>query len=296
MAVLCAAAVLCATACTSERTGAPAQPARSDASSAAPVSAAGGLALKVLPAAPNRNYTLTIVPEGFSLSDARVTWHTDGGPASSAAADRFDCSGVPRGTKVHATAMVNGREVRSDTVTVGNTPPELCDVAVIPAQIGQDETLEVTANATDVDNDPVTIQYAWTVNDVLAGNGPKLTRPVRRGDRVRIEISANDGKDYGERVVLNRTIDNHPPVFVQHQNFSFSGGSYVYQAQATDADGDRITYGLAEPVEGMNIDQNSGKVLWNVPGNFQGERTVTIVADDGHGGTASYMVTFRINE
>ncbi len=294
-AALCAAAVFLAASCTSERAGDPVPPARSDALSAVQTSN-GGLALKILPGAPDRKSTLTLVPEGFSLHDARVTWYMDGSPASFAAADLFDCGGVPRGATVRATAVVNGSEVRSNTVTVGNTPPELSHVELVQTKIGQDETLAVTANAADRDDDPVTIQYAWMVNDVLAGNGPKLTRQVVRGDRVRVEVSANDGKDYGERVVLNHTIDNHPPVFVEHQNCSFSGSAYIYQAQATDADGDRITYSLEAPVEGISIDPSSGKVLWNVPAGYHGEQAVTIVANDGHGGTASYRVTFRINE
>jgi hypothetical protein len=181
-------------------------------------------------------------------------------------------------------------------VTIGNAPPTLTDVTLVPASIGQQETLSVTANAADADGDPVTVLYAWTVNDAPAGNGPRLGIAIRRGDAVRVEVKATDGRSYSSPVELINTIANHPPVFIEHKNYDFSGTTLVYQAQATDTDGDRITYSLEGQPEGMSIDRNSGKVTWNVPGGYRGEQTVILVADDGHGGFARYSVSFMIRD
>jgi hypothetical protein len=233
---------------------------------------------------------------GFALSDARVIWQVNGVPSSSTGIDRFDCSSTRRGETVGAVAVLNGREIRSNDVMIGNTPPELSDVTFMPVTSAQGESLAVSATATDPDDDKVTIQYSWTVNDVPAGNGDALGRALKRNDSVRVEVVPHDGLTYGSRVVLSRTIANHPPVFIEHQNFVFNGGTYTYQARALDADGDQITFSLETPVAGITIDPTTGNVTWKVPAGYRGEQPVTIVADDGHLGTARYTVTFTIRD
>lgn len=294
-----AAMCLCLPSCTTDRPTPSARPAPEQAASPVPASPSpggDGYALKIEPREATRKATLVLSAIGFSLRDGRISWQVNGAPASSADIDRFDCAGTRKGDTVRAVAVVNGREVRSNDVVVGNTPPELTNVTLLPVTTAQGESLAVSASAYDADNDNVTIQYAWTVNDVPAGNGENLNRVLKRKDWVRVEVVAHDGQAYGNRVVLNQAIANHPPVFVEHQNFTFNGGTVVYQARALDADGDQVTYALASPVEGMSIDTASGTVVWKVPAGFRGEQPVTIVADDGHSGTARYTVTCTIRE
>jgi hypothetical protein len=294
-----AAAVLFVPSCTSERPSPPA-PARSapeQAAAPASLSPGGeGYTLMIEPREANRRTTLLLRAEGFVLRDGKIIWQVNGVPASTAEADRFDCAGARRGETVRAIAVVNGREIRSNDVVVGNTPPEVYNVDLLPVTTAQGESLAVSASASDADDDKVTVQYTWTVNDLPAGNGGNLNRALKRNDAVRVEVKAHDGQAYGDPVVLNRTIANHPPVFIEHQNFTFNGGTVVYRAQALDVDGDQITFALASPVEGMSIDKTTGNVLWKVPPGFRGEQPVTIVADDGHLGTAQYIVTFMIRE
>ena len=297
--LVCTAAFLCFLSCTSERSSPPARTAPEQAGSPAPASPSaggGGYSLKIEPQAATRRTILLLAAEGFALRDARVVWQVNGTPQSSPEADRFDCAGTRRGETVRAVAVVNGREVRSNDVVIGNTPPELSDVTFMPVTSSQGESLAVSATAIDPDDDKVMMQYVWTVNDVPAGNSDNLGRALKRNDSVRVEVVAYDGQAYGNRVVLNRTIANHPPVFVEHQDFVFSGTTCAYRAQAIDADGDQITYALAGPVPGMSIDQASGNVLWKVPDGFRGEQPFTIVADDGHLGTARYTVIFTIRD
>jgi len=297
--LVCAAAVLCALSCTSERPSAPGRTVPAQAESPAPASpSAGGdgYALKLEPREATRRTILVLSAEGFALRDVRVVWQVNGSPTSSLDADRFDCAGTRRGETVRTVAVVNGREVRSNDVTIGNTPPELTNVTLLPVKFGQEDSLAVSATATDLDDDKVVIQYSWTVNDVLAGNGAELGRALKRNDAVRVEVVAYDGQAYGNKIKLNQTIANHPPVFNEHQDFVFSGSTCAYRAQALDADGDQITYSLASPAAGMSIDPASGNVVWKIPDGFRGEQPFTIVADDGHLGTARYTVTFTIRD
>lgn len=299
--LLCIAAILSVLSCKSERPSPAAGTAPGQVVSPAPASPStgrdgDGYALKIEPRGATRRTTLVLSAEGFALREARVVWQVNGVPRSSPDAGRFDCAGTRRGETVRAVAVANGREVRSHEVVIGNTPPELTEVTFMPATSAQGDSLAVSATAADLDEDKVTILYSWAVNDVLAGNGADLGRALRRNDAVRVEVVAYDGQAYSDRIVLNRTIANHPPVFIEHQNIVFSGSTCAYRAQALDADGDQITYALASPVAGMSIDQTSGSVLWKVPEGFRGEQPFTIVADDGHLGTARYTVTFTIRD
>ena len=289
--------LLYATACTSEHAPAGASSSVSKGpSSLSSAANTGGRSLSILPKDPNRKTTLSLVPTGFALRDARITWYVDDSVVLSSGADTFTCADIPKGARVRVEAAVSGIEVRSQDVVMRNTPPDLADVVLTPGSSADGDTLSVTAAVSDIDGDAVTVQYTWTVNGSLAGNGPKLQQGVRRGDAVQVKAIANDGQVYSEAVIVNHVVANQPPTFREQLDYSFDGNTYVYQAQATDPDGDRISYGLEDAPEGMTIAAGSGKVTWNVPAGFRGDQPVTIVADDGHGGSARYPVTFTIKE
>jgi len=264
--------------------------------SASPSSGGGGYGLKIDPQTATRRTTLAASAEGFTLQDVPVIWQVNGASESSAQPDRFDCSGSKRGDRIIAVAVVNGQEIRSNEVLVQNTPPELRDVHLQISTTAQGDTLAITAAPSDADEDKVTLQYSWTVNNLPAGNGETLTRALKRNDVVRVEVIAYDGQSYGEKIVLTQTIANHLPVFVEHQDFTFSGGIISYRARALDADGDQIAFSLDSPTAGMSIDRVSGTLVWKVPDDFRGDQTATVVAQDGNLGTAQYTVTFTIRE
>lgn len=293
------AVMLCLVSCKADQQASQVRMTKEQAASPATVTQASGegaYSLRIEPRIATRRTILAVSADGFSLQEGPVTWQVNGASASSADADRFDCSGTQRGDRIAAVAAVKGREIRSNEVVVGNTPPELSEVTLQPVMTNQGETFAVSALASDADDDKVTITYAWTVNDALAGNGETLLRALKRNDSVRVEVSGFDGQSWGEKITVSRTVANHPPVFVEHQDFTQSGGSILYQARATDADGDALAYSLASPVAGMTIERLSGRLAWKVPDGYRGEQTATIVADDGHLGTAQYTVTFTVRE
>jgi Bacterial Ig domain len=154
----------------------------------------------------------------------------------------------------------------------------------------------IEAEAMDIDGDPVTILYAWTRNGAPAGNSAQINGQVKRGDNVIVSLTPYDGQSYGTAVVLDREISNIPPYFIEHKNFSYVASRYSYQAQTVDPDGDAVAYSLADPAEGMTMDRSTGELVWNVPPDFKGEKSVTIMADDGHGGTAHYTISISISQ
>ena len=269
--------------------GAPAASALSGAAGA------GAAVLELTPRDPSRRSILRVVAKGFDLSRAELQWLLDGSPVTPEVPGQFDCSIAAKGSTVQAVARVQGQEVLSDPVEIGNTRPELLNVRLLPKTFRPGDRLRVEAETKDVDGDTVSLLYAWKRNDAPAGNASTIAVQVMRGDRVSVTVTPFDGEQYGTPIVLNTEVRNLPPSFVEHRDFSFAGGRYLYQARATDPDGDVLVYSLSDAPEGMAIDRSTGELSWNVPPDFKGQGSATIVADDGHGGTARYSIVISIS-
>jgi hypothetical protein len=289
--LLVIAAIVLLGACEAER---PVASSGQRATSSAP-SGAGTALLELTPRDPTARSVIRVVAKGFDLSQAEIQWLLNGSPVTTEIPGKFDCSVAAKGSTVQAVARVQGQEILSDPVEIRNTRPELVNVRFLPETFRPGDTLMVEAEAKDIDGDPVTILYAWKRNDAPAGNTSTIAGTVMRGDRVTVSITPFDGEHYGTPVVLNTEIRNLPPSFVEHKNFTFTGGRYLYQARATDPDGDVLAYSLSDAPEGMIIDRSTGELSWNVPPDFSGQSSATIVAEDGHGGTARYSIVISIS-
>lgn len=265
-----------------------------NASGQAPPSPGESYKLELYPAEATRRTVLRTNAFGFDAAAARIEWFVDGSLDSTPVPTEFSCAGVSRGAKVRAKAVLAGREIWSNTITVQNTPPAITYAKLLPEVFQPGDVLRIEARAEDPDGDDVALKYSWTRNGAPAGNAEQLAVQPRRGDRITASVTSFDGEAAGETLTLDRDIGNLPPIFVEHQNASLQGDRYQYQAQARDPDGDIVTFSLQSPSDGITINQTSGELIWAVPQGFTGERTVTIVADDGHSGTAQYTVTFTL--
>ena len=255
----------------------------------------GDMTLEISPRDPSRKSVLRVLAKGFDPSRADFQWLVDGSPATIDTPGLFNCSSVAKGSTVRARALVQGQEVLSSPVEIRNTRPELVNVRFQPETFRPGDTLMVEAEARDMDGDTVTVLYDWKRNDAPAGNNSAIAGQVMRGDRVTVTVTPFDGEHYGTPVVLNTEVRNLPPSFIEHRDFSFIGGRYLYQARATDPDGDVLVYSLTDAPEGMIIDRSTGELSWNVPSDFKGRSGATIVAEDGHGGTARYSIVISIS-
>ncbi|NTW60054.1 MAG: hypothetical protein HGB21_02720 [Nitrospirae bacterium] len=287
--------------CTSDKPSVPPvqRPAASgSASLPAPAGPAvsGSFSLAISPREPNRQTTLGVNAVGFDISSTNVQWLLNDSPVSTEVPAQFNCSAAAKGSTVQARATVLGQEVRSNIVEIRNSPPELTKVRLLPETFKPGDTLMIEAEAMDIDGDPVTVLYAWTRNGAPAGNAATITGQVKRGDNVAVSLRPYDGQSYGTAMVLEREISNIPPSFSEHKNFSYVGSRYSYQAQTVDPDGDAVAYSLVDPAEGMTMDRSTGELVWNVPPDFKGEKSVTLMADDGHGGIAQYTIFISISQ
>lgn len=291
-APVCATLLLLLPSCSSEKSSGP-----GDNGPRPGTSAGSGYALVVSPKEPVRTTTLTLIPSGFQVSDAKILWLIDNEPAATPEPDRFnpaDFFEIKKGVSIQAKAVVAGTEVFSNTVHIKNAVPEVSGVKFLPEVFRPGDKLSVEAATSDLDGDTVTLQYAWTKNRKPAGTGKTLDGPVKRGDAVSVRITPFDGEDHGRPVDIEREIKNLPPVIAENRKFGFDGSRYTYQTKANDPDGDTLKYSLGSAPEGMTINSGTGLLQWTVPKEFTGRTSAAITVDDGNGGVANYVVNITI--
>ncbi|MDA8170022.1 MAG: putative Ig domain-containing protein [Nitrospiraceae bacterium] len=253
--------------------------------------ASGGYAIEIIPQRAYRNSKLHVICQGFNAPGiANITWYVNGIERPVSTPNEFDTSGALKGDVVQAVAKINGVEVKSGPVTVEDAPPEVRSVKLMPEVFKPgDNKLYVDAAA----DSGAEIVYEWTVNGTPAGNKSRLDMPVKRNDEIKVRITACNGQDCGQPVILERKIANMPPMFSPRVEMSFNGTEYVGQANATDPDGDTLTYSLESAPRGMTIDPARGLITWKAPPGLKDDTTVTVLASDGHGGVSRFTFTIK---
>lgn len=73
------------------------------------------------------------------------------------------------------------------------------------------------------------------------------------------------------------------------------GTCLEFQVEASDADGDPITFLLETPVKGMRIDEKTGLVSWQTEGITSGHYDARITAVDNDSGRSSRVFTFDVS-
>jgi len=250
--------------------------------------------IEITPLNVTRNSTVYLVPNGFAVSDAKIDWLVNGKSASASMPDQLNTNETRKHDTVQARAIINGKEILSNTVQIKNSPPDISKVKILPEVFRPGDTLSIEASGSDTDGDGVSVSYEWTRNGSPAGNSPHIEGLVKRGDKISIKIIPFDGEDYGRTVVLHREIVNMPPIIIEDKKYTFNGNVYIYQVNATDADGDSLTYILKNTPPGMTINPSTGLIKWNVPTDFTGRSQFTASVTDGHGGEATQSFTFEI--
>ena len=250
--------------------------------------------LQIVPVNATRNSAIYLIAQGFKPSDAKIEWLVNDKITSSPAVSQLSTAETKKGDKVQAKAIIQGKEILSNTIQIKNSLPVISKVKILPEVFKPGDTLSVEASGSDVDEDGVTISYEWTKNEEPAGNTKKIGVPLKRGDKVDVKITPFDGEVYGHPVILHREIVNLPPMIIEDKKYNFDGKVYTYQIKATDPDGDTLTYSLKTAPSGMTIDPSTGLIKWNVPPEFTGKTPITISVTDGHGGESLQSLTLEI--
>ncbi len=186
----------------------------------------------------------------------RYTWTRDGLPVP------FESAAIPTATLRHGeiwrveVTPFDGEdkgEPVAAQVTVKNTPPAAPAVLLVPevAGVGQELTCQVKAPSRDADDERVTIHYLWHRGEQVVPVGEESSALpggiVRRGERWKCEVWANDGFADSPHVTGEIAIRNTPPTAPQviveperpHRRDSLA---CRISLPSVDRDGDPITY------------------------------------------------------
>jgi len=182
-------------------------------------------------------------------------------------------------------------------MTVGSTAISRGEFAVSKAKF-QMETADnkdilrvIIEKSEGIDNKEITYKYDWSLNGQPVGTGSNNLSGFKRGDNVVVTITPFDGELPGRPRKLIMDIKNTTPKISESKEPKYDGKIFTVQINASDPDGDALSYELLNGPEGMTIDKKNGIVNWPVQGNGSGEYPVSVKITDGHGGEITYQMT-----
>jgi large repetitive protein len=190
------------------------------------------------------------------------------------------------------------------------------DVPVAPAaqSITTNEdvaTAAIAIGATDADTDP--LSYS-----IKAGAGPSLgavtfnqsagtftyTPASNANGPDSFTILVTDGHSAPIEQVVSVTVNaiNDAPVTAATSSVTGNEDTTLTgTVVATDADGDAFIFAIADPAPGSTlygvrtIDAATGAYTYTPDENFHGSDSFTVIVSDGHGGTATQVVSVNFN-
>jgi hypothetical protein len=254
----------------------------------------------------------TSVNEGVAYTYTATATDPDGDPLTYAAPTRpawltFNAgtrtlSGTPAQAQVgthNVTLSVNdgtATVVQSFTITViaVNEPPVFTSTA--PTTVNEDSPYTYTATATDADGDTLTFtaptRPAWLTFD--AGTRTLSGTPTQaQVGTHNVTLAVNDGTVTVQQSFTITVVNvNDAPVFTSSAPTAVNEDTpYTYQAVATDADGNTLTY--TAPTRPTWLAFNAGtRTLSGTPTQAQvGAHSVTLAVSDG---TVTVQQSFTI--
>ena len=213
----------------------------------------------------------------------------------------------------------------------GNNPPVIVDPANTHITINENTTFVVDVNGTDLDGDTLTYSLAnsedsafFTIDPATGVlsfiNAPDFENPLDAGadNTYDVTVIVSDGTDQVE-ITLWVTVDdvnedgggtNNAPVFTNVQEGEtvdvVENTTLVGDADASDADGDTLTYSISGGADAslFSINSTTGVVSFltapdfEAPGDADGNNLylLQLTVSDGNGGTDVKNVTIRVTD
>jgi RHS repeat-associated protein len=188
------------------------------------------------------------------------------------------------------------------TVRATNSPAEITQLPAVEAIAGQ--TYESALGAEDPDGDPIhftkLLGPSGLAIDKTTGVVTWAVPSALAGQTVDVRLAVADSFGEGQQAVFQIQVKaptggggtgNHDPVI--HSSAPrqvLEGTQYKYPVDATDQDGDTLSYTVAEGVQGMSF--VGSELRWDVPSNIvptgqdDVKYWVTVLVSDGHNGSA----------
>jgi hypothetical protein len=257
------------------------------------------------------------VPYGYAAQatdpeGAPLTWSVDAGPAGLGVEA---LTGIVKWTPGDTQAGPNPVTLRVadpegafatqsfviDVAPPPNEPPVITSAPPLDATVGV--PYGYAAQATDPEGAPLT----WSVDAGPAGLGVEAITGIVKwtpGDTqagsnpVTLRVADPEGAFATQSFVIDvAPPPNEPPVITSAPPLDATVGSpFTYDAQATDPDGDTLTWRLPIAPAGMAVEPASGLVTWTPAAAQTGPNAVVLEVDDVRGGVATQSFTVTVDE
>ncbi len=241
------------------------------------------------------SYSLALAPAGMTIQAASgsISWT----PTT-----------AQLGTQVVIVRVSDGQTSAEQAFQIGvssqtiNHPPVFTSTPSSVAVVGQ--PCAYTATATDEDGDSITFAIAnapegATIN---ATSGALSWTPTAAQVGARtFTLEARDARGAVATQTFTLTVNdndagNHPPVISTSAPLAATVGvAYAYDLNATDADGDTLSYALTTSPAGMSIDALTGAIAWTPSVTQIGSHEVEVSVNDGHGATGTQHFTLVVS-
>lgn len=254
-------------------------------------------------------------PEGDTITLVSVTQPSQGGAAEVSGAfvlytpvigfvgsETFTYT-IDDGNDNTATATVT-----LDVTAKPNTPPVLQDAAITVAEDSAQTLINVIANATDADDDTLTLEAVGTPSAggsvSIVDNQISYAPALEFSGTETFTYTVNDGEGGVVSANVTITVTPRPNIVPIAENVVLTveqdSSATLIDAvsSASDADGDLLTLSaVSTPSQGGSASLLGGQISYAPALGYSGEENFTYTVSDGEGGeaTASVVVTVRVN-
>lgn len=233
-------------------------------------------------------------PDGDPVT-IRYQWLVNGTSVSGQTRETLLPQSLKRGDIVSAEVVVSdGKSAeimqRLESVSVGNTVPQVTRVVLDPEEIRPGVRALARVEGTDADADEVGYRYRWWQNGELVSgydeNGLD-TAGFARGDVIVVGVTPKDRFGVGKEVRSDPvSLTNNPPAILSTPAPFVDRTHYDYLVVAKDPEGDPLAYTLSTAPAGMKIDSATGRIEWLVPAGLTGTHQVRVTVEDSLSGRA----------
>lgn len=235
------------------------------------------------------NYALSQSPDGMSIDNnsGSVEWTPESAQAGT------------HPVRIKATDQGGAVSEQSFQISVAasNEVPVITSEPLASGYVGSAYRYQV--GASDADGDALTYSLGEAPDGVAINNTGNLSwipEPDQTGEhRIQVNVTDERGATARQAFTVAVSATNQAPVI---ESIPPQGARveqpYQYDAEATDPDGDALTYSLLQAPSGMMIDSGTGNVEWTPAESQEGSATVQLAVADGRGGQQAQTFDIQV--
>ncbi|MFN6161464.1 MAG: putative Ig domain-containing protein, partial [Planctomycetota bacterium] len=181
-----------------------------------------------------------------------------------------------------------------------NRPPQITSNVSGQIQVGSLFVHQVAATDPDGDSLAYSLTASPTGMSIDSAGLIRWTPSSAQLGSQSFTVQVSDGRTAGTvtktfQVTVVTEPSNNPPAFTTTPKTALVvGNPYVYDANASDPDGDTLTFSLVTSPSGMTIDANTGVVRWTPTSSQVGTHAMTVRVADPRGGSAEQSANLNV--